>query len=208
MSCVDENEYYEFNYPLCTVGGKEFIKDNNRAPEPKISESYSASEDKLTVTRDYLLSGAYGNWNDFCGKIGIKRENGKWQAWFIKRDDGNTVKQLMSTSKSVTGAPSGNLAYITIYMGTNNAKPSSMSFSNISVKNLNPKTYTNNIRKFEKGDVVKVDCYNNKVFLNDIQYSNFDIGSQFFSLEVGENIIKTSSDKGTHTSVIFNEKFS
>ena len=87
-------------------------------------------------------------------------------------------------------------------------KPCDMSFERIEVKNLTPgNPQTHNIKKFQRGDVIKVDCYNNRVWLNDKLYNNIEIGSQFFPLEVGENTIRITSDKGTHSSVVFNEKY-
>ena len=208
LSMTDDNQYYEFNYPTATVGGKVFLTDNNIAPEPKMSSSNSVSNGQLVITKDYLLSGKYGNWNDFFGRIGIKRENGYWQAWFIKMEGGYVTKQMWSGQHKVNGSPTSNLSYITIYIGANGDKPCDMSFENITVKNLTPANPTqNNVKKFQKGDVIKVDCYNNRVWLNDKLYNNVEIGSQFFPLEVGENIIRITSDKGTHSSVVFNEKY-
>ena len=208
MSLVDDNEWYEFNYPLATIGAKEFIKDNSVAPSPKIQSENKVSSDKLTVTKDYLLSGRYGDWNDFFGKVGIKRENDTWQVWFIKMEGGNVVKQVWSSYQKVSGAPTGNLSYITLYIGTSGDKPTGMSLERLEVKNLTPADpQTNNIKKFQKGDVLKIDCYNNRVWLNDKIYNNIEIGSQFFPLEVGENTIKITSDKSTTNTVIFNEKY-
>ena len=208
LSLVDDNEWYEFNYPLATIGAKEFIKDNSVAPSPKIQSENKVSSDKLTVTKDYLLSGRYGDWNDFFGKVGIKRENDTWQVWFIKMEGGNVVKQVWSSYQKVSGAPTGNLSYITLYIGTSGDKPTGMSLERLEVKNLTPADpQTNNIKKFQKGDVLKIDCYNNRVWLNDKIYNNIEIGSQFFPLEVGENTIKITSDKSTTNTVIFNEKY-
>lgn len=208
LSMTDENEWYEFNYPLCTIGAKQFLKDNNTAPAPKIKETRKISDGKLTITKDYILSGAYGNWNDFFGKVGIKRVNDKWQAWFVKMNGGNVVKQTWSAYQQVTGAPKGNLAYLTLYIGASGDKPTGMSFERIEVKNLTPvDPTTTNPKKFQRGDVLKIDCYNNRVWLNDKLYNNIEIGSQFFPLEVGENTIKITSDKSTNNTVIFNEKF-
>ena len=208
LSMSDENEWYEFNYPLCTIGAKQFLKDNNVAPAPKTKETKKVSDGKLTITKDYVLSGAYGNWNDFYGKVGIKRVNDKWQAWFVKMNGGNVVKQTWSAYQQVTGAPKGNLAYLTLYIGTSGDKPTGMSFERIEVKNLTPvNPATANPKKFQRGDVLKIDCYNNRVWLNDKLYNNIEIGSQFFPLEVGENTIKITSDKSTNNTVIFNEKF-
>ena len=208
MSMTDENEYYEFNYPRTTIGGKEFLADTSIAPEPNMSSKNSVNNNQLVVTKDYLLSGQYGNWNDFYGIFGIKRENGYWQAWYQKMSHGYVVKQYWSNYQQVTGSPTGNLSYITLYIGTNNDKPSDMSLLRLTVKNLSPQDpVTTNIKKFQAGDVLKIDMYNNRVWLNDKLYNNIEIGSQFFPLEVGENIIRITSDKGTHSSIVFNEKY-
>ena len=208
MSMTDENSYYEFNYPRTTIGGKEFLADTSIAPEPNMSSTNSVSNNQLVITKDYLLSGQYGSWNDFYGIFGIKRENGNWQAWYQKMEGGYVVKQYWSNYQQVTGSPTGNLSYITLYIGTNGDKPADMSLQRLSVKNLTPQDpVTTNIKKFQAGDVLKVDMYNNRVWLNDKLYNNIEIGSQFFPLEVGENIIRITSDKGTHSSVVFHEKY-
>ena len=83
-----------------------------------------------------------------------------------------------------------------------------MSLQRLVVKNLTPQDpTTTNIKKFQRGDVLKIDMYNNRVWLNDQLYNNIEIGSQFFPLEVGENIIRITSDKGTHSSIVFHEKY-
>ena len=83
-----------------------------------------------------------------------------------------------------------------------------MSLQRLVVKNLTPQNPEEvNIKKFQQGDVLMIEMYNNKVWLNDKPYNDIDIGSQFFSLETGENIIKISSDKGVHSSIMFNEKY-
>ena len=210
MSMVDDNPWYEFNYPFFQVGGTTFLKDNNIAPQPKQGISVSGGGDKLTVTKDYLMSGAYGDWNDFFGKIGIKRENGYWHAWALKLQDGNVVKDIYSPTMQVNGVATGKLAFLSIYIGTNkDNNPCGMSFERIEVKNLNPVDPSKkNIKKFTQGDVLKVDCFNNRVWLNDKPYNDFDIGSQFFPLEIGKNSIKiTSDDTELSSSVIYNERW-
>ena len=208
MSMTDENEYYEFNYPRTTIGGKEFLADTSIAPEPKISSKNSVNNGQLVITKDYLLSGQYGSWNDFYGTFGIKRVNGYWQAWYQKMSHGYVVKQYWSGEQKVNGSPQGKLAYITLFIGTNGDKPSDMSLQRLVVKNLTPQDpTTTNIKKFQRGDVLKIDMYNNRVWLNDQLYNNIEIGSQFFPLEVGENIIRIKSDKGTHSSIVFHEKY-
>ena len=123
-------------------------------------------------------------------------------------EGGYVVKQYWSNYQQVSGSPTGNLSYIVLYIGTNGDKPADMSLQRLSVKNLTPQNpVTTNIKKFQAGDVLKIDMYNNRVWLNDKLYNNIEIGSQFFPLEVGENIIRITSDKGTHSSIVFNEKY-
>lgn len=213
IGLYDDNEWYEFTYPLIQVGSKDFLKDKTVAPAPKTITRYEGNNDKLTVTKDALLSGKYGSWNEFYGKLGIQRKNGKWKAWIYKIKDGKTVKQLPKKEVKISGSPTGNLAYIVAYFGTfaeTSEKACDMAINHVNVKNLNPKTTINqNVTIFEEGDTLKVDCYNNEVHLNDKPYnSKVDIGSQFFPLEIGENTIKVSSDDtDISTSVIFNERW-
>ena len=209
MSMIDDNQYYEFNQPLTKVGGATLLTDNTIAPEPKTKNDYNANESKLTVKKDYLLSGKYGTWTDFRGKIGIRRVNNYWQCWFVKMKGGQVVKQIFSENRKVKGAGTGELAYITIYMGTNGDKPCDMAINKLTVRNVRPET-TNvgkNVKRFMPGDTLKVDCYNNRVWLNDKLYNNVEIGSQFFSLDKGVSTIKAVSDKSIHVSIVFNEKF-
>ena len=123
-------------------------------------------------------------------------------------EGGYVVKQYWSGEQGINGSPQGKLAYITLFIGTNGDKPSDMSLQRLTVKNLTPQDpVTTNIKKFQAGDVLKVDMYNNRVWLNDKLYNNIEIGSQFFPLEVGENTIRIISDKGTHSNIVFHEKF-
>ena len=213
IGLYDDNPYYEFTYPLIQVGSKDFLKDKTVAPAPKVKTTVSGSGDKLTVTKDNLLSGRYGSWNEFYGKLGIQRKNGKWKAWVYKIKDGTTVKQLLKNETEVVGSPTGNLAYIVAYFGTsaeNSTKASGVAINHVNVKNISPKTSTNqNLTIFEEGDTLRIDCYNNRVYLNDKPFeSKTDIGSQFFGLGIGENEIKVlSDDTDISASVIYNERW-
>lgn len=213
IGLYDDNPYYEFTYPLIQVGSEDFLKDKTVAPAPKTKTTVSGSGDRLTVTKDNLLSGKYGDYNEFYGKLGIQRKDGKWKAWVYKIKDGATVKQLLKGETKISGSPTGKLSYIVAYFGTsvdNIEKASGIALNHVNVKNLNPRTYTmEDVKIFEEGDVLRVDCYNNRVYKNDKPYdSHIDIGSQFFGLDVGENGIKiTSDDKGITSSVIFNERW-
>lgn len=213
IGLYDDNPYYEFTYPLIQVGSTDFLKDKTVAPAPKTKTTVSGDSDKLTVTKDNLLSGKYGDYNEFYGKLGIQRKGGKWKAWLYKIKNGATIKQVVEKEVEINGSPTGKLAYIVAYFGTcaeSAAKASGIAINHVSVKNLSPKTIANqNVSIFEAGDTLKVDCYNNRIYLNDKPYSaKVDLGSQFFPLEVGENSIKISSDDADlSSSVIFNERW-
>ena len=214
MGLYDDNPYYEFTYPLIQVGNTEFLKDNIISPMPNVNVEIKESEEKLTVSKDTLLSGKYGDWNEFTGKLGIQRENGKWKAWVYKIVDGQTVKQLLQNETDVEGSSTDKLAYVVAYFGTSadsSDKASGMSINQVTVKNINTKTYeeNENVTIFEAGDTLKVDCYNNRVYLNDKPFNEYlDIGSQFFPLEVGENTIKVlSDDLAITSSIIYNERW-
>ncbi|WP_312288072.1 SH3 domain-containing protein [Terrisporobacter sp.] len=210
LGLYDDDAHWEFTYPLIQIGSKDFLKDKTIAPKPRTETSLNASDDKLTIKKDTLLSGQYGDWNDFYGKIGIQRQGKKWLAWVYKYESGKLVKRLLSNETTVNNSPSQALSYIVLYIGTQDInKPSGAALYNLEVKNLNPTTEEEtNILKFNQGDVLKLDCYNNTVYLNDKEFSDLDIGSQFFELEQGENIIKVrSDDEEISTDVIFNERW-
>lgn len=212
IGLYDDNEWYEFTYPLVQVGSQDFLKDKTVAPSPKTKTTIEGDSNKLTVTKDTLLSGKYGDWNEFYGKLIIMRKNNKWSAWIFKIKDGTTTKQIANVAKQVNGGPTGNLAYIVAYFATSAdsaEKASGVSLSHVLVKNLNPvNRSTQNVTVFEQGDNLRVDCYNNMVYLNNKPCYDIDIGSQFFPLEVGDNAIKISSDDtDISTSVIYNERW-
>ena len=61
---------------------------------------------------------------------------------------------------------------------------------------------------FMKGDQLKVDCYNNRVYLNNKIFNEIDVGSGFIGLPNGSNEIKvTSDDTNIVWSVSFNERY-
>ncbi|MDB2049346.1 distal tail protein Dit [Clostridium perfringens] len=210
MGLYDDDKFWEFTYPLIQVGSTDFLKDKTVAPTPKKKTEISGSDDKLTVKEETYLSGEYGDWNNFYGKLGIQRKNGKWKAWVYKIKDGKTVKSYPKSETTVYGSPTAGLAYITMYQGTQDPQKSSgLSLSHLKVQQLNKvNPATTNVQKFKCGDVIKFDCFNSVVYLNGKEYNNVDIGSQFFPLETGENIIKLrSDDDDLSTEVIYNERW-
>ncbi len=213
FSMCDDNEYYESAYPIIKVGNKTFLEDTKfNVPNPKIKTTAEGSDDKLTVKKEYLNSGKYGNWNDFKGYFSIKRENGKWYAEIVKRNSDNSIIRTL-TSKIVTDAtyPTGKLNHIEVFFGQYADKEvlTTMCVNGIVIRKLNDTTQEDaNIAIFKTGDNISIDTLNERVFKNgELFMGNIDAGSNFFDLDVGENALTISSDSNISSSVIFNEKF-
>ncbi|HBI94571.1 MAG TPA: hypothetical protein DDY58_20280 [Terrisporobacter glycolicus] len=224
IGLYDDDPYYEFTYPLVQVGSTDFLKDKTVAPNPKVATEVKESNGKLTVTKENQLSGKYGDYNDFFGKIILKRQRKivkiatmptiqyAWSAEVYKIVDGKVYKTKKEKELSSFDYPDADLASIALYIGTTGTqeKASAMSLTNLVVKNLKPKTTeaNKNVKIFEAGDTLKIDCCNNEIRLNDEDFSSYvDVGSQFFELVPGENVIKISSDDDEIvSSIIFNER--
>lgn len=210
LAITDDNKYYEFNQPSIRVGGTTILKDNTAVSMPNKKPKYSGNEDQLNITYDYLLSGAVGGWNDFYGELGIQRKDGKWQAWIYKMDGSTPVKKLEFKEQEVNGAPTGDLAFITIYMGTqDDKKMCGMAISDVRIVTLNDiDPETQNITQFGVGDDIQIDCYNNRVIYNGKLFYDIDIGSQFIELESGNNTLKlVSDDPNMVATILFNERY-
>lgn len=210
LAITDDNKYYEFNQPSIRVGGTTILKDNTSVGTPNKKPNYSGNEDELKITYDYLLSGAAGSWNDFYGELGIQRKDGKWQAWIYKMDGSTPVKKLEFKEQEVVNAPTGDLAFITIYMGTqDDKKMCGMAISDVRIVTLNDiDPETQNITQFGVGDDIQIDCYNNRVIYNGKLFYDIDIGSQFIELESGNNTLKlVSDDPNMVATILFNERY-
>ena len=208
ISMVDDNEYYEFTYPLIRKNGENFLVDKTIAPAPKTTSTISGNTEKIKN----LLSGEYGDWNDFYGELYIERIDDKWYAYVQKIKDGVVVKTIKSNTVTDTKNKDEKLNYLVMYIGTvgNTDKASGMSISGIEVRagaDID-NTVTYNFQKFESGDVVVIDnnvpaAYLNNVEINDI----IDVGSSFFPLVPGENTIKVASDdKDMIVDVLWNDR--
>jgi uncharacterized protein YgiM (DUF1202 family) len=208
LSLTDDNQYYELTKPAVQVGSETILQDNTSGA-PNSDSNYLGDTEQLTITYDYLLNGEQDNWNDFYGELGIQRQNGKWSAWVYKIKDGNTIKKLTFNAQEVIDSPEGDLDTIVIYMGTQESgNMNGMSISDIKVKRLNDIDSSQNIARFNRGDEIQIDCYNNKVYLNNQLCYDMDIGSRFIELVSGNNFMKVvSDDPDILATVMFNERY-
>ena len=209
LSMVDDNEFYEFTYPLIRKNGEDFLKDKTVAPEPKKVTTYNGDTKKVKA----ILSGKYGSWNEFYGELYIERIKNKWYAYVSKIKEGEVVKTIKS--KTVTDKDNQNeeLSYIVIYFGTtgNAEKASGMAITDINVytatKIEDNKEY--NFQELEAGDMLTIDNSVPAVYLNDEERNDLiDVGSSFFPLEPGENYIKIASDDDVpNVDIMWNNKY-
>ena len=209
LSMVDDNEFYEFTYPLIRKNGKDFLKDKTVAPEPKKVTTYNGDTKKVKA----ILSGKYGSWNEFYGELYIERIKNKWYAYVSKIKEGEVVKTIKSKTVTDKDNQDEELSYIVIYFGTtgNAEKASGMAITDINVytatKIEDNKEY--NFQEFEAGDILTIDNSVPAVYLNDEERNDLiDVGSAFFSLEPGENYIKIASDDDVpNVDIMWNDKY-
>lgn len=218
LGMYDDNAWYEYTYPKCTVGSRTVLKDSTKVPKPN-TKTYIITDKsgKSVVTVSNKLSGKLGSWNEYYGQWTLSREkiNKKyvWNVTVTKIKDGKTIKSQSSKNLKYSDLPTEKLAYVVLYIGTTSTldKSSAMSLTHIRVDELNPKEQETpkNIVYFQEGDVLEIDCENHRCYLNDEPCDDLvDIGSRYFELDTGENNIKTNSnDTDTTTSVIFRDKW-
>ena len=209
LNLIDNNQYYEFTYPLIRKNGEDFLKDETKAPDPKYTTTYSESNGKLVANKKYKLSGTYGDWNDFYGELYIERINNKWYAYvkkMVNNKDFEVTKTISSKTVTDTKNSDKDLNYIVLYIGTagEDSKACGMCVGHVEVKSdvlvgsENPSD--TNWQGFEEGDAIKIDCGNSTVEINQIDTPEvIDIASDFFNLVPGENVIKVVTDDSSPT---------
>lgn len=214
LSMVDDNEFYEFTYPLIRKNGEDFLKDKTIAPEPKKVTTYNGDTKKVQS----ILSGRYGSWTGsdgkgFYGELYIERINNKWYAYVQKIKDGQPGKKIKSKTVTDKANQDEELSYIVIYFGTSGSteKASGMAITDINVytatKIDESKEY--NFQEFEAGDILTIDNSIPAVYLNDEERNDLiDVGSSFFPLEPGDNYIKVASDDDVpNIDILWNNKY-
>ena len=201
----DENPYYSYVTPTVYVGENKVLEEVTMS----VSNNDNVIDDN-NVGYD-ALSESTCDWNNFYGELGIRREDNKWQAWIYKIENGAPVKKIMLKEQEVSDASTEALYYVVIYMGTQDQNNMcGMAITNLQVDIIHDDNTLSghNPAPFKSGDEVKIDCYNNKVYLNNKLYNDIDIGSQFIELLSGNNILKfASEDPNMHATVLYNERY-
>ena len=207
LSMIDDNEYYEFTYPLIKKNGEDFLIDKTIAPAPKTESVLENNTENIKK----VLSGKYGGWNEFYGDLYIERVGNKWSAYVQKIEGGNVVKTISSKTIIDTKNENEKLNYLVLYIGTtgNADKACGMSLGSIKVYTGAEidNTITYNFQKFEAGDIVTINNNIPAVYLNSVETNDIiDIASSFFPLVPGENTLKVSSDSNVMVDILWNNK--
>jgi predicted phage tail component-like protein len=202
LGMYDDNEYYEHNYPVIRKNNEEFLSDKKFAPAPKTKTEYGNSG----ATVSNILSGQYGNWNNYYGEFHIERVDNKWSAFVTKIENGQVVKKISTNTVYDSKNENELLSYLVIYFGTmgSTEKASGMSISHCEVwtswKELleegDDRTEDMfSFQEFKAGDILTIDNNVPSVSLNGIEHNELiDIGSSFFELAPGNNTMKIASD--------------
>lgn len=216
VGMYDDNEWYEYTYPMAQIGTRTVLKDNTKVPAPRSITSTEGSNDSYTIKTTNYMSGKLGDYNEFYGEWNIirKKVNGKyvWEVSVIKIKDGVIVKTNKEINIKYTDLPTGKLSYIAVYMGTTGelSNASAVDLTHLEVLELNPQSEVEeNIAYFEKGDILDIDFETGKAYLNEIERTDLiDVGSELFEIKTGTNNIKiVSDDKDVTVSAVIKEKW-
>ncbi|MDZ4993294.1 hypothetical protein GNF80_09995 [Clostridium perfringens] len=186
----DASEYFEYIEPNTYIGNRKVLNEQANG----------------TRQSDGGASGTLGRFNDFEGKLIIKREKSEagrylWSATINKIKDGKIVASIGTDNYLCdSNFPTGQLNYIGFFMGQwgNHPPMSVIAITNIKCKKLNFKTdqeVIGNVTLFNPGDDLQIDFSTGDVILNGVDIKEkLDIGSNFFETPPGTSQIIVRSD--------------
>lgn len=216
MAMSDTSEYYEYSEPEIQIGNKVVLDDNKSVPAPKTVKVKDEKDEKKTVTRK-VDSGKYGDWNEFEGWFTIQRKtvSGE-QEWYCEiekiKSDGTVGKTIKTNTLVNDSYPKGKLSSVVVFFGQygQNVVVDTMNVNEIYVTNIGKVPAAKEDKPiFKNGDELLLDFTENKVYLNGKNFMNsLDIGSQFFSVPVGNSeIICNSDDKNIDVELSLQKKW-
>lgn len=218
MSLEDSNKYYEYVMPRTEIGNTIVLRDDKATPTARKITQKDSNGKETTVS---AASGVFGDWNDFEGKLSIKREKNAlgeyaWTCSFKKIKEGK-IEKILETSNSLSNSsyPKGDLNYLAVFIGKYKdvEQMSVAAVNNILVKQLNINSSTNvadkNVSIFSAGDHLQVNFEDGLISLNDRPLLNkLDIGSEFFAIPPGNSQFIMASDATKYSAVCgFKDRF-
>ena len=216
LGMYDDNEWYEYTYPKCVIGTREVLKDATKVPKPNQLTVSNGSGDNVSVGVTNYMSGKFGDWNEFYGDWNISRKkvdgNYVWEVSVSKIKDGVVTKTQKSTNIKYSDLPTGELAYVALYMGTTGtlSNASAVDFTHLVINEINPTTEEEeNITYFKQGDILDIDFESGRAYLNhDDRTDLIAADSELFEIETGVNNIKVvSDDNDVSVSAVIKEKW-
>lgn len=218
MSLEDSNKYYEYVMPRTEIGNTIVLRDDKATPTARKITQKDSNGNETTIE---AASGVFGDWNDFEGKLSIRREinaSGEytWNCTFKKIKDGK-VEKILETSNGLSNKsyPKGDLNYLAVFIGKyKDVEAMSVAgIKNILVRKLNINSSSNldykNVYIFSEGDHLRIDFAEGLVTLNDSPIlTKLDIGSEFFAIPPGNSQFITSSDCENYSAICgFKDRF-
>lgn len=202
VSMKDLSEWYEYSEPEIQIGSTVVLDDNKTVPSPQTINVKDEKDENKTVTKK-VDSGKFGDWNEFFGYFIIERRNNskgqqEWNCRIEKLENNKTAKVIQTNTLINDKFPKVPLTSVVIFIGQYKQviPVDVMSVNEINVFNLSdPPKPEENIPIFKAGDELLIDYTTHKVYLNgQIFMDKLDIGSQFFSVPVGNSQMICKSD--------------
>lgn len=208
---LDNNYYYRHTVPKAYIGSTKVLEDGTACNAPKTKKDKDGNSYKIG-------SGDSGNgWSDFYGYFCASRTDNAWSFNIHKQEKGqdglyNATKKLDTKNLANDKYPTGDLAYLVVYMaGYSDYPVMNMGLDAVRVLDMTPETPEEfNEIIFEEGDVVDIDCENNTVKKNGENFmQHLDIGSVFFPLSPGKNDVSVAASctDAISAAISFTEKF-
>lgn len=198
---IDKEMWYEYTQPQVSIGNNAVLNDKKNCPTPKTT---SDIDENGATTISSTHSGKFGDWNEFLGKITIRRKlnsqgSYNWHCQVRKVVNGKTTK-LISTGTLVNGGyPKGDLKSIVVFFGQHKDSPAvdTMVLQDLVVTDLSTNTLSESVNTtiFRAGDELEINNEEQKIYLNGEDYMKYlDIGSEFFSSGAGSSQFICQSD--------------
>ncbi|MFD0825859.1 distal tail protein Dit [Neobacillus sp. M.A.Huq-85] len=205
MIMRDSYNHYEFNIPEIFIQNTTFLEDEPRAPGPTVIPWYEKDEKgKWHWTTKEIWPSHVGSWNDFYGEFTLQRVGSTWYAEVSTmqggaKDPQKKIKPIIKKTFTDNDGKFTNaeLSYIVInYLqyGTNPAVKT-MRVDDVKVLKWNTDTTIDVPAIFSAGDQLVVDFNDNSVRVNgNLDLSDVDVASRFFSIPDGMTQVKFNSD--------------
>lgn len=189
----DSQSGYEYSIPEFWVGNTMVWEDEPKIPAPKKVKQYNKSKKKYEYKTVYPTH--VGKWNDFYGKIIIRKSGTKFYFELQKIDSkGKVVAKATKTFYDKSNYYGSRKAKTTnIWFGAYKTNPpiGIMSATHVYFRKDYVADWKELPNLFNAGDKLIIDCETSQVYLNEALFMDrVDVGSTFFEVVEGETEVK------------------